>query len=249
MKRRRRRRNIDGDIQDYIEEKAMDGWTAAQITKKLTISLELKGRGDELPDKRTIQRVVRDKAYPDTSGNWSIADSAPEDARLVLDVLAHHIESFHSILAYCRSFSKEEAEWIIRLRKAAPDAPPRVITILMHLYMSRKAEGITDETDLNGYLALTPWKDRDCLRRYKHVVAKESISKVPVWSILVDELYTGGLFDPRFSGSATAVKEFEEDVYARSKRGDGLDIIADMYNIHPDDINDIVKKYEKGGAR
>ncbi len=249
MAKRRRRRNMAGDVQDYIEELAMNGWGAAKIFKPLQRKLEKEGRGDELPDKRTIQRVVKDKVYPDTSGNWSIADSAAEDARLVLDVLAYSIEFSQAIVVYTKYFSKEQAEWIIRLKKAAPDAPPRLIILLMHLYMSRKVEGINDKTDLDGYLALTPWKDRDCLRRYKRVVATGSLSKVPMWSILIEELFKTGLVDPRFTGTANAVREFEKDVYERSNRGGSPDIIVDLYDIHPDDVKDIIQQYEKGGTK
>ena len=138
---------------------------------------------------------------------------------------------------------------MIRVKKIALDAPAQIVFFLAFLYLTRDDTGV-EIKGLDGYLAFTPWKeDRKYVRLYKRAVAKEWVPKVEMWSILVNELFKTGLFDPRFTGSAEAIIAFEKDVYERSKRGGDLDLIADMYNIHPDDINDIVKKYENGGAR
>ncbi len=244
---RHRKRRIDGDIQEKIEAKAMDGWTPSQILKYLDGELAEDDKGRLPPDIRTIQRIVKEVAIPDTSGTWSITDNEGEDARLVLDILAANIVSKQGFMYpdMKRKFTKAEAQWIIRLRKAAPDAPAKIIILLFQLYMRREAKGITDTADLDGYLAFTPWRDKDCLRLYKRVVVNGWIPKVPLWFSMVDTLYQTGPFDPRFTESDDYIREFEKDICEQSKKGTPPKDIADIYNMHPEDVEDIIRKNKK----
>jgi hypothetical protein len=200
------------------------------------------------PDIRTIQRIVKEVVVPDTSGTWSITDNEGEDARLVLDILAANIVSKQGFMYpdMKRKFTKAEAQWIIRLRKAAPDAPAKIIVLLYQLYMRREAQGITNTADLDCYLAFTPWRDKDCFRLYKRVVAKGWMPKVPLWFSMVDALFPPGPFDPRFTESENDIKEFERDIYERTKKGISTKDIADIYNMHPEDVEDIIHE-QKGG--
>ncbi len=177
---------------------------------------------------------------------WSIADSAAEDSWLVLDVLAERLAR-----GITKFFTKTEADWIVKVRKAAPDAPNNVVFLLAFSYAVKEEAGY-DSRAMDGYLALTPWKDKGRLRQYKRLVAQKTIPRVPGWPVLVDELFgplSEDFKDPRFTGSAVDIREFENDICERSNRGESRDSITDMYNIHSDDIKDIIKKYEKGGTQ
>lgn len=70
--------------------------------------------------------------------------------------------------------------------------------------------------------------------------------------ILVNELFKTGLFDPRFTGTAEAIRAFEKDIYERSKIGTpeySIETTANVYDMHPDDVKDIVRKYEEGDTK
>ncbi len=247
MATRNRGRNTARDIQEEIETKAMAGWPPAQIRKDLERRLKKENRQAEILHPRTIQRIAKEVAVPDTSGIWSITDNEGEDARLVLDILAANIVSKQGFMYpdMKRKFTKAEAQWIIRLRKAAPDAPAKIIILLFQLYMRREAKGITDTADLDGYLAFTPWRNKDCLRLYKRIVVNGWIPKAPLWFSMVDSLYPPGPFDPRFTESEEDIREFEKDIYEQSKRGSSPKDIADIYDMHPQDVEDIIHKNEK----
>jgi hypothetical protein len=235
-----KRSNIEGTIQDYIEAKARAGWSPAQISKDL---------GVKSPDIRTIRKIVKEVVSSDTSGRWSIAESESEDIRLVLDVLAGCMENHSSAIGYNNYLTKSQAEWVIKLSKAAPGANARIIATLVHLYMSRAAKGIVDNSDLDAYLAFKPWQSSDSMRLYKRTVSRGLVPEAPWWRILVEEVSKAEHLDPRFTGNADAVGEFENDIYERSNNGESLESIADVYDIHPEDVNDIIRKYEMGGTK
>jgi hypothetical protein len=248
LKNRQRKRYIDGDIQDEIEAKALDGWGPSQIFRHLEKKLEADVKHRYPPNVRTIQRIVQDMVVPDTTGEWSITDNEGADARLVLDIMAANIVSKQGFMYpdMKRKFTKGEAQWIIRVRKAAPDAPAKIIWTLAQLYIRKERKGITDTADLDGYLAFTPWRDKDCFRLYKRVVAKGWMPKVPLWFSMVDTLCSPGPFDPRFTESENDIREFEKDICEKTKKGISPKDIAVIYKMHPEDVEDIIHK-QKGG--
>ena len=242
-----KRSNIDGDIQEEIDAKARSGWLPAQILKYLE---DTYGKVENVPrDIRTIRRRVKAVRSSDTSGRWSMVDCEPEDARIVLDVLAGCMENHSTMIGNSNYFTINQAEWVIKLSKAAPGANARIIATLVHLYMSRVAKGIVDNSDLDAYLAFKPWHSSDSMRLYKRTVSRGFVPEVPWWRILVEEESKAEHLDPRFTGDAEAVGEFENDIYERSNNGQSLKSIADVYDIHPEDVDDISRKYETGGTK
>lgn len=241
-----RRRNIDGDLQDQIEVLARRGWTPAQIDKHL--DKKIKEGGKDPPDIRTIRGIVKDVQSSDTSGRWSIIDSEPENARTILDFLAGCTDDYPSPIG---TLSKAEAEWVVRLSKAAPGASSRIIATLMHLYMSRQARGIADVSDLDGYLAFRPWESSDKLRLYKRAVVLDIVPMVPPWEVLVEDISRGEFSDPRFIGTTLGIYEFEKDICKRYKGGESLDSIADRYDVHVKDIDEILRchRAKEGGEK
>jgi hypothetical protein len=255
MIERNRKRDMDRDIQADIESLTLDGYSPKQIELYLKNKLDKEVEQGEVkerrfqPELRTIQRTATDIKFPDTSGRWSIGDYEGEDARVVLDVLSSCMLYHTSMIGYNNFFSKTQAHWVIKLSKAAPDAPHRIITTLVYLYMSKASKGIVETTDLDVYLAFTPWKNSGCLRLYKSLVAKGNIPAVPWWPILVDELSNGKTLDPRFKSDPYPVRRYERDIYAKIQGGKSVDEIADYYKIAPNDVIDIKQKYENQGTQ
>src|SRR5829696_5625872 len=96
-----------------IYQLVQEGYSAAQIYRELNAK-GLLGENPFTP--KTVERRVREFARLDASGPWSMVDADPEEARLVLDVLA---------FAYAETegrawISKERAKWIVRVRTACP---------------------------------------------------------------------------------------------------------------------------------
>ena len=97
---------MDGDIQDRAQELALTtDWNAAQIFKDLDLQLkERKG----FPTKRTIERFVKEYRATDKSQPWTVEDSDPEDAKLILEWLA-------SFNGFSKGLTKVEAFWHLKI--------------------------------------------------------------------------------------------------------------------------------------
>ena len=121
-----------------------------------------------------------------------------------------------SVPKYRVSFSKGLAEWVIRVKKVAPDAPSKIVFFLALIYHAIGQDDMRRVEALDGYLAFTPWKeDRKYLRLYKRAVSLKFVPKVEMWSFFVEELFETNYVDPRFTGSADEVREFENDIYEK----------------------------------
>jgi hypothetical protein len=73
--------------------------------------------GNEVSVKTIARRLRYFSGKYDDSGPWSLADSDPDDAHLVLEVLDRQMNGS----PYQSWPTRALAQWIIRVRKAAPD--------------------------------------------------------------------------------------------------------------------------------
>ena len=125
--------------------------TPAQILGEFEHKKRYKGR---LPVLRTVQRIVRERTVEDRSGPWSRRDTPSEGVRLILDVLRTAIISGGGKV---RQFTKAEAEWVLKIRMAAPNWDGmNKVWILTRLYMIRE-QTQADTDDLDAFLASAPW--------------------------------------------------------------------------------------------
>ena len=130
---------MDGDIQDHAAELALTtDWNAAQIFKDLDLQFkERKG----FPTKRTIERFVKEYRATDKSQPWTVEDSDPQDAKLILEWLA-------SFNGFGKGLTKVEAFWYVKIQRIAPDLSFVRAGILANLYRIRTAkEASTEELD------------------------------------------------------------------------------------------------------
>lgn len=155
------RRRTDPDIVLRIRELAVSGHTGPSIERLLSAE-----QPDLTPSLRTIQGIMREtEAKPDEW--WSVAEASPEEARLVLPVLAaqirrrgqveaayfaKHGRHLSQLPAGALRLHRELAEWIAKLRTIAPEMPDDDVYSLAIRYWF----GSTPYLD--AFLALHAWQ-------------------------------------------------------------------------------------------
>jgi hypothetical protein len=112
-------------VQRRVMDLAQEGFTPSQIHRELFPD----GQGSpDFVSKKTVERMVKDFAPADSSGPWSLVGADPEEARTILDVLAHELTS-RPVWP-----TRERARWIARVRTAAPDIPTAWAREIAHGY-------------------------------------------------------------------------------------------------------------------
>jgi hypothetical protein len=149
---RRRRRRTPPDIVDFIQKKRIGGWTVSRILEAMQRDETF---ADRMPSERTIRYIAAEVAAQDKSGSWALAADRTGHPDLLLPALAAVMERS---AGETRAITNAEAEWIVRLRSAAPALPPYEAWA-----MARRC--IADETsgkplaDLEEWLAFELWTD------------------------------------------------------------------------------------------
>jgi hypothetical protein len=112
---------------------------------------------------------------------WTFVDSDPDDAALILPALRAWIEWSQGRYG---PISKPQAEWIVRIRRAAPDIPPGEAAI--------RAQG--PARDLEAYLAWAPWRGPDHAAAYVDAFRRGWITTFVVndWAEFPQDVLWGG---------------------------------------------------------
>jgi hypothetical protein len=120
---RKRRRNIDRDLEQWIINQARLERTPTEIYQQMLKEPQFKDR-ENLPLSKTIERVVNDVKVMDTTALWTIGsikvdvgNICLEDARLLLDILR---TVFIVTKGRKRSFTIKEAEVVLKIAKLEP---------------------------------------------------------------------------------------------------------------------------------
>lgn len=121
------------------------------------VLVSLKNRGytpEQIPSTKTVEREKK-KATLDKTGIWTLDGEDGDEARLVLEVLAEVLIKTDGIQ---QEMTKEDAKWIVRIRKAAPALLPWTVWKIRGMYKQRFA--LKRETvDLDFYLAFSQRPD------------------------------------------------------------------------------------------
>jgi len=173
----RRARRIDGRIYEVLRELVVKGWNnGAEVHRELqrrfpTTAAEVV----PIPDLRTIQRVLCDLTPSDGGSLWSLAEAEPEDAALIVPVLAAMIEDTEGRRP---SITRTEARWIAKIRRidlAEPGEPLDHITTYELAFeaayaQSSEARALKAEDALlsyiEGFLAFAPWRSKKREQNY-----------------------------------------------------------------------------------
>lgn len=166
----KRRRNIEGPVQDAIEQMALTTtWTAAQIERELKKRPEF--QGGRLPILRTIQTIVKECRPPDPSGSWSVAEAEEDEAPYILDVLADVADL---TCGNKTSLTRAEVAWINRIHVCQTGLSPWDVYLVARVYMLRESRKEMTE-DLDIYLAFHPWASDKDYQRYTQAVDEDII--------------------------------------------------------------------------
>src|SRR5262249_49009895 len=131
-----------------------------------------------VPDRRTVQRIVKASRPHDSSGPWVLRDADPEHARVVLETLAAVIQHTEGRIV---ELTRAEAERVVFLHRAAPDLPPLNGWSLAQVYALREARA-DSVADLDHLLAFAPWRHgKPGWDRYDHAIAAGWIVEAPLY--------------------------------------------------------------------
>ena len=174
---------VDLDITATIMEQALNAeanFTPAQIYSYLKSTEEFNGR---LPSIRTVQRMVKEfrGAEPSPSSHWS--DYPWEEARVLLDVLRAVDAPHWQYSGQIRTLTKEEADWVVKISKAAQGLQPKLVFELARTYVVWHRLGLST-TWIDSFLVMTPWNDKRSLENYLE----------PGQEHWIQEIITGGSF-------------------------------------------------------
>ena len=104
----------------------------------------------KIPDERTIRRRITERRPPDPHDPWTLATTKGDKAARLLPVLRAVLERTEG---RTKGFSKATAEWVVRVRRAAPDLDPWYAYRIALAYQRRTD---LDTEDLDILLAFTP---------------------------------------------------------------------------------------------
>jgi len=155
-----RARRLEPEIEQKIERLVVEEKLApAQIHRSLTRWVggdpRLAHLVTAIPDIRTIQRRVRELEPPDPSGQWSLRDDhTGANAELVLSALAELRKSSQGRRDHV---TRREAEWIARVRRAAPTISALEAYAVARRYIAADVAGAQTDA-LDGYLAFRGWE-------------------------------------------------------------------------------------------
>ena len=164
-------------------------WNAAQIFKDLKRRF---GERDKFPNKRSIERLVKEFRYADESPPWTVEDSDPEDAKLILEWLA-------SFNGFGKGLKKVEAFWHLKIQRIAPDLSWVRAGVLANLYRIRTAKEASTE-ELDAYLGFAPWRGAEALERYKEMVGAGWVKPMAMWDTMVERVSPWGAIEAKDLG-------------------------------------------------
>jgi hypothetical protein len=112
----------------------------------------------KIPDERTIRRRIAERKPPDPHDPWTLAATEGDKAARLLPVLRAVLERTEG---RTKGFSKATAEWIVRVRRAAPDLDPWTAYRTALAYQRRTGP---DTEDLDTFLAFAPWRSPEATK-------------------------------------------------------------------------------------
>jgi hypothetical protein len=155
------------------QEAAIHRCVALGITapKQVYRSLEMEGllEGEHWVSEKTVARRIREFTPHDDSEPWSLADTEPNEAARILDILAIRVSP-----PYARWPTRAEAQWFARVRTACPDIPSSWALALAGMYREATSPGTAwpeaEVQYLDMVLALQPWASENHLHRWVYAV-------------------------------------------------------------------------------
>ncbi len=171
-KSRQRRRSWPLSVLGRIKEMAASELSAGAIHRRLELEARSGEAGfglDDVPSRRTIHNIVAEHTPSDDTDPWELADAKADEAALVLPVLAAIIEKTEERRSYV---TQAQAQWIVRIRRAAPDLNAWIVYLIALNYMACAEHGVP-HNHLDAYLAFAPWRSQVDRWRYNKATEKD----------------------------------------------------------------------------
>jgi hypothetical protein len=138
----------DEDVVRAIELLDDAGWgSAAEIREHLAKHHDYKER---VPELRTVQLAIQRHHERQGKEEWSLSKAQLGQVRPVIEVLEDILEWSGGAITHVK---KSEAEFILKIREAAPLLPPLKVWRAAREYVRRTSRG-EDTSSLDSYLAL-----------------------------------------------------------------------------------------------
>lgn len=164
---RRRRRKMLQEAVAYIEEEARKGaLNATEIWEAVEVRW-----GEGTGSLRTVQAIVAVNRPKDDTLPWSLADSSPAEAALVMPVLTALIKQSGGKK---KELTHLEAEWVARVRSVASWLEPWEAYQFAREYIVRLSRPGQGTGDLDRALAITDPKQPEILAANKGTLITES---------------------------------------------------------------------------
>ena len=141
---------------------------------------------------RTVERMAKEYRAPDESPPWTVEDSDPQDAKLILEWLA-------SFNGFGKGLKKVEAFWHLKIQRIAPDLSWVRAGVLANLYRIRTAKEASTE-ELDAYLGFAPWRGAEALERYKEMVGAGWVKPMAMWDTMVERVSPWGAIEAKDLG-------------------------------------------------
>ena len=178
-------RRIDEILESMIVDLLIrSDLTPAAIHRKVSENWEV--------STRTVERMAKEYRAPDESPPWTVEDSDPEDAKLILEWLA-------SFNGFGKGLKKVEAFWHLKIQRIAPDLSFVRAGILANLYRIRTAKEASTE-ELDAYLGFAPWRGAEALERYKQMVGAGRVKPMVMWDTMVERVSPWGAIEAKDLG-------------------------------------------------
>ena len=133
--------------------------------KQVHRHLEAEGllAGEDWVCEKTVARRIREFTPHDESGPWSLANADPDEARIILDVLALALDG--------RSWpTRAMAQWIAHVKTVAPDIPSYWALSLAQGYHACRDDNYKYIRYLDMVLILRPWASESDLEWFVYIV-------------------------------------------------------------------------------
>lgn len=192
-------------IRDQLENEALKEQAQFSVT--------------EIPSLRTVQNIVADLRPPKASDPWSLADADTDEAALVMPVWREVVEYTQGEVSH---LTKAEAEWIVKIRRVAPEPYPKGLSF-WHIYLlAREYVLLTDRkkptTGPDTYLAYAPWETLEAALRYEEAVRNKLIPARLIPELETEEAVTTEEDAKVHEESMHEAHEGEEDTDVRETR-------------------------------
>ena len=82
--------------------------------------------------------------------------------------------------------SRDQAKWVVRVRRAAPDLKPGQAWPISVSYWLREADG-RETQHLDDFLAIAPWRSEEARDRYRSYLDDGTLPRIPGLDFIWDQ--------------------------------------------------------------